>query len=151
MVSSEVLKFEGYFHVVSVGIIKKEGKTVDIEVHQKYKDALRGLDQFSHIIVCFWLHKNDTKEKRSILQVHPKGNMANPLTGVFAARSPARPNLIALSICRVLSVEGNIVHIDKIDALNGTPVIDIKPYIPRIDSISDARIPKWAERHIDYD
>jgi len=94
MVSSEVSKFEGSFRVVPIGIIKKEGKTVGIEVHQKYEDALRGLDQFSHIIVCSWFHKNDTRGKRSVLQVHPKGNMANPLTGVFATRSPARPNLI---------------------------------------------------------
>jgi len=62
-----------------------------------------------------------------------------------------RIHLIAISICKILDVEGNIVHIDKIDALNGTPVIDIKPYIPRIDAISDARIPKWVERRIDSD
>ena len=151
MISSEISKLEGYFHVVPIGIINKEGKTVNIQVHQKYEDALRGLEQFSHIIVCSWFHKNDTREKRSVLQVHPRGNMANPLTGVFAARSPARPNLIGLSVCRISGVEGNIVHIDKIDALNGTPVIDIKPYIPRIDAISDARIPQWAERRIDSD
>ena len=151
MVSSELSKFEGYFHVVPVGIIKNEDKNVHIEVHHKYTDALRGLEQFSHIIVCFWFHKNDTREKRSILQVHPKGNMANPLTGVFATRSPARPNLIGLSISRISGVEGNIVYVDKIDALNGTPVIDIKPYIPRIDAISVARVSKWAERYIDSD
>ena len=94
MTSLAVSKSEGSFRVVTIGIIKNEGKTVDIEVHQKYEDALRGLDQFSHIIVCSWFHKNDTQEKRSILKVHPKGHMANPLTGVFATRSPARPNLI---------------------------------------------------------
>ncbi|MDY6853982.1 MAG: tRNA (N6-threonylcarbamoyladenosine(37)-N6)-methyltransferase TrmO [Thermodesulfobacteriota bacterium] len=151
MISSKILRSKGSFRVVPIGIIKKEGKTVYIEIPQKYKDALRGLDQFSHIIVSSWFHKNDTRGKRSVLQVHPKGNMANPLTGVFATRSPARPNLIAISVCKILGVEGNIVHIDKTDALNGTPVIDIKPYIPRIDAISDARIPKWMESFADFD
>ena len=134
------------FQLFPVGIIRKKGKDVFIEVHHKYKDALLGLDQFSHIIVCFWFHKNDSPEKRTTLQVHPRGNKANPLTGVFATRSPQRPNLIALSTCKILAIDENIIRINKIDALDGTPVIDIKPYLLSIDMKSDIKAPGWVKK-----
>lgn len=134
------------YEICPVGIIKKQDKNIAIEIYEKYEDALHGLHQFSHIIVCFWFHRNDTHEQRNILQVHPRGNSANPLTGVFATRSPQRPNLIGLSTCKILSIDGNIIYIDKTDALDGSPVIDIKPYIPRTDSTSDVRVPGWVLR-----
>jgi len=76
--------------------------------------------------------------------VHPRGRKDNPLTGVFACRSPARPNLIGLTLCKVLSVIGGTVHVEKIDALDGSPIVDIKPYIPGIDSTTEnVRLPDW--------
>ena len=134
-----------YYKIDPVGIIRKQDNTVTIEVHKGYEDALLGLDQFSHIIVFSWFHKNDFPEKRGILQVHPRGNKENPLTGVFATRSPLRPNPIAISTCKILSIDVKIIHIDEIDAFDGTPVIDIKPCISRLDLISDVRVPDWAK------
>jgi tRNA-Thr(GGU) m(6)t(6)A37 methyltransferase TsaA len=134
-----------YFQVFPVGVIKKEGGDTTVEIYEKYRDALLGLEQFSHIIVFFWFDKNDTLRKRSVLQVHPRGNSANPLTGVFATRSPVRPNLIAISTCKILLMEGNIIHIDKVDAFSETPVIDIKPFMSRMDS-GDIRVPRWAKK-----
>lgn len=70
----------------------------------------------------------------------------NPLTGVFACRAPVRPNLIALSLCKVLSITNNIIAVDKIDAFNGSPILDIKPYIPSIDNEpKDIRMPDWLK------
>ena len=87
---------------------------------------------------------NDTPEKRRILRVHPRGRKDNPLTGVFACRSPAQPNLIGLTLCKVLSVTDGTVRIDKIDTLDGSPIVDIKPYIPGIDSATEnLRLPDW--------
>jgi len=137
------------FLIDCVGIIRKQGKSVAVEIYQEYKDGLLGLDQFSHVIMCFWFHKHDSPEQRNILRVHPRGKKANPLTGVFATRSPQRPNLFGISTCKILSIVENVIYIDKIDALNGSPVIDIKPYIPKIDSIpplSDVIIPCWVEK-----
>jgi len=134
------------FQIFPVGVIKKQKKKIFVEIYEKYKDALLGLDQFSHIIVFSWFHKNDTPEKRSLLRVHPRRNKAYPLTGVFATRSPARPNLIAISTCKILSIDGNIIHIDKIDAFDGTPVIDIKPCISGTDSMLELRVPWWAKK-----
>jgi tRNA-Thr(GGU) m(6)t(6)A37 methyltransferase TsaA len=86
-----------------------------------------GVAELEGIWVLYWLDRNDSPERRSILQVHPRANPDNPLRGVFATRAPVRPNLIALSRCRVLSVRDNVIEIDDIDAFADTPVLDIKP------------------------
>ncbi|NEV61223.1 tRNA (N6-threonylcarbamoyladenosine(37)-N6)-methyltransferase TrmO [Thiorhodococcus minor] len=111
-----------------VGWVRKADGQTSIQIAPEYADALLGVDGLESIWVLYWLDRNDTPEQRSILQVHPRGNPANPLRGVFATRAPLRPNLIALSRCRVLSVQGNLIVIDQIDAYADTPVVDIKPY-----------------------
>lgn len=118
-------------------------------LNKEVQPALRGLDGFSHVWVLWWFNCNDTQEKRSILQVHPRGDSKNPLTGVFACRSPARPNLIALTLCRVLSVKDNVVEIDKIDAFANTPILDLKPYIPCYDS-DQASVPGWLKSGVEH-
>jgi len=132
------------FDIFPVGVIQKQDENVWIEIYEKYNEALLGLDKFSHITVCYWFHENDTPEKRNVMQVHPRKNKENPLSGVFATHSPLRPNLIAISICKILSIEGNTIHIDKIDAFDGSPVIDIKCFIPSRALKSDIRLPDWV-------
>jgi tRNA-Thr(GGU) m(6)t(6)A37 methyltransferase TsaA len=132
------------FDIFPVGVIQKQDENIWIEIYEKYNEALLGLDKFSHITVCYWFHENDTPEKRKVMQVHPKNNKENPLSGVFATHSPLRPNLIAISICNILSIEGNTIHIDKIDAFDGSPVIDIKCFIPGRALKSDIRLPDWV-------
>lgn len=114
------------FKVYPIGYVKKaDGKTL-IVLDKKYESGLLRLEKLSEIWVLWWFDKNDTPEKRSILQVHPQGNPDNPLTGVFATHSPARPNLIAMTRCKVLSVKENVIEIESIDAFPDTPVLDIK-------------------------
>jgi tRNA-Thr(GGU) m(6)t(6)A37 methyltransferase TsaA len=135
-----------FFELYPVGRIERKDKSVSLHIFKKYKDALKGLDGFSHVFVLYWFDRNDTRKKRSILQVHPRGNRKNPLTGIFACRAPVRPNLIALSLCKIISVKNNIVYIENIDALNNSPILDLKPYIPHIDHIiKDARVPDWLK------
>jgi len=135
-----------FFELYPVGRIERKDKSVSMHIFKKYTDALKGLDGFSHVFALYWFDRNDTREKRSILQVHPRGNKKNPLTGVFACRAPVRPNLIALSLCKITSVKNNIVYIKNIDALNNSPVLDLKPYIPQIDHIiKDVRVPDWLK------
>ena len=133
---------ENSFQIFPIGVIKKKDQSAWIEIYEKFRDALQGLDQYSHIMVLTWFHQSDTKTKRKTLQVHPMGNEANPLTGVFATRSPVRPNPIALFSCKVVKIKDRLIHIESIEAFEGSPVVDIKPYIPRIDSISQARGPR---------
>ncbi len=104
----------------------KKGQPVRLEIFEQYVPALHRLEYCSQVVVVWWFHKNDTPEKRRILKVHPRGDRKNPLTGVFATHSPVRPNLIALTTCKVLSVEGGMVTIDRIDAFDDTPILDLK-------------------------
>ncbi|MFO7838951.1 MAG: tRNA (N6-threonylcarbamoyladenosine(37)-N6)-methyltransferase TrmO [Desulfosalsimonadaceae bacterium] len=134
------------FTVHSIGSVHKENGRTTLVLNKEAEPALLGVDGFSHVLVFWWFDKNDTPEKRSRLQVHPRGNPDNPLTGVFATRSPARPNLIALSLCRIRSVRGNVVEVEKIDAFAGTPILDLKPYIPGYDSTDDASVPDWVKK-----
>jgi len=115
------------YKVYPVGRVRnKKGQPVQLVIQKKYVDALHGLGDCSHVVVVWWFDKNDTPAKRGILKVHPRGDKRNPLTGVFATHSPVRPNLIALTTCKVVSVEGNIVTIDRIDAFDNTPILDLK-------------------------
>jgi len=114
------------FTVHPIGWIRKsEGRTT-IVVDKKYQAGLLGLEQFSEVWVLYWFDRNDTPEKRSILQVHPRGNKDNPKRGVFATHSPVRPNLIAMSRCKIISVKDNVIEIESIDAFPDTPVLDLK-------------------------
>ncbi len=132
------------FKVRPIGYVQKVGEQVVIVLDKKYQEGLLGLEQWSHVQVMWWFDKNDTPQKRSILQVHPRGDQDNPLTGVFACRAPVRPNLIGLSLCKVLAVKNNVVEVEKIDAFEGTPVLDLKPFAPGQDSASGVKVPKWA-------
>ncbi|MBW1840745.1 MAG: tRNA (N6-threonylcarbamoyladenosine(37)-N6)-methyltransferase TrmO [Deltaproteobacteria bacterium] len=134
------------YEIYPVGVIRKENdENARIEIDDAYTDGLLGVDGFSHLMVCYWFHENDTPEKRNVLQIHPRRNKKNPLTGVFGTHSPLRPNLIAISFCRKLAMEKNTIFIDRIDALDGSPVIDIKPYIP-VDALmsEDIELPDWV-------
>lgn len=130
------------FTVRPIGFVRKiEGRTL-IVLDKKYQPGLLGLDRFSHVYVVWWFNRNDTPEGRATLQVHPRGSRKNPLTGVFATRSPRRPNLIALTLCKIVSVKANVVEVETIDAFADTPVLDMKPFIPGYDSTADARSPE---------
>ena len=107
--------------------------------HIRFSHPLRRF----HIVVLYWFHKNDTPSKRSILQTRLERFPDNPLAGVFASRAPVRPNLIALSVCRILSVEGSTVRVASIDAFDGTPILDLKPHIPGTDSPRNVKLPDW--------
>jgi tRNA-Thr(GGU) m(6)t(6)A37 methyltransferase TsaA len=115
------------YQVHPIGWVRKLPGRTFIEVDRRYQPALLGVEDLSAIWVLYWFDRNDTPEQRSILQVHPRGNPDNSMRGVFATRAPVRPNLIALSRCRILSVKDNIIEIDGIDAFADSPVLDLKP------------------------
>jgi len=127
-----------------IGLVEKQkGQRPRIVLFEKYAAGLKGLADWSHVHVFWWFDRNDTPQRRAILQVHPRGDRQNPLTGVFACRAPVRPNLIALSVCKIISVTGNVLTVDQIDAFDGTPVLDLKPVIPP-DRPKELRVPSWA-------
>jgi tRNA (adenine37-N6)-methyltransferase len=133
-----------FYQLYPIGYIIKTDDITEIDISDTFTDALLGLESFSHIHVLYWFHKNDTPENRKILRVRPRKNKQNPLTGVFATHSPVRPNLLAMSLCRIQSIKSNRIRIDEIDALDGSPVIDIKCYIPPKESLENVHLPGWV-------
>ena len=97
------------YEVRPIGWVRQADGRTTIEVDKQYQPALLGVEKLDAIRVLYWFDRNDTPEQRAILQVHPRGNHENPLRGVFATRAPVRPNLIALSRCRVISVQDNVI------------------------------------------
>ncbi|MCS7276949.1 MAG: tRNA (N6-threonylcarbamoyladenosine(37)-N6)-methyltransferase TrmO [Dehalococcoidia bacterium] len=106
--------------------------------------ALLGLDLYSHIYVLFWLHLIPDELRGSRLQLHPRDREDLPLQGLFATRSQLRPNPLGLSVVRLLSVRDNVLRVVGLDAIDGTPVLDLKPYIPYYDAVPNASVPGWV-------
>ena len=116
--------------------------TSEIVIDSRLTEALDGLEGFSHIIVLYWMHHAACGEVP--LKVHPMGTPELPLVGLFATRSPNRPNPIGKATVRLLQRRGNILRVKGLDAFDGTPVIDIKPYIPGCDTAANAKVPQWV-------
>ncbi len=114
-----------------------------IELEQEMAPALAGLDGFSHIILLFWMHQIP-EELRVPGQRHPGSRQDLPLVGAFATRTQLRPNPVGFAIVPLLRVDGPRLHVRGLDAIDGTPIIDIKPYLPPYDSPKDARVPSWV-------
>ena len=134
------------FHMQPIGLVKKREDQTFLEIQPQFAAALKGLEDFSHLWVVYWFHENDIPERRATLQVHPRRDPANPLTGVFACRAPERPNLIGLTACRIVKISGNVIEVAGLDARDGTPIVDLKPYIPKGDAIPEATAPEWIKR-----
>jgi tRNA (adenine37-N6)-methyltransferase len=136
-------------HVIRIdpiGTVCKAAAAVWIEIDPRLRDGLLGIEQFSHIEVYYWFHENDTPERRQTLQVHPRHNPANPLTGVFATRSPMRPNLLGHTVCRLIAVQELRLVLEDLDAHDGSPVIDIKGHFPPDIPADQLRVPAWLKR-----
>jgi tRNA-Thr(GGU) m(6)t(6)A37 methyltransferase TsaA len=118
-----------------------EGR-IELEAGHGYEDALVGLEAWDYAWVLFVFHQNVLQSRGWKPKVQPP--RADAKIGVFATRSPHRPNPIGLSAVKVVSVEGRVVHVRELDLLDGTPVLDLKPYVPYADAHADARS-GWLE------
>jgi tRNA-Thr(GGU) m(6)t(6)A37 methyltransferase TsaA len=105
---------------------------------------LDGIEDFSHIMVLYWAHLAP-EERRSVMKVHPMGNKDFPLVGVFATHSPVRPNSILVTVVRLIERKGNVLKVTGLDALDGSPILDIKPYQP-YKEIKNIRVPDWMRK-----
>ena len=105
-------------------------------------EALLGLRDYSHVIVLGWLDQYP-QAYRDRLTAHPAGDERLPLQGALALRG-ARPNPVSMTVCELRSIEGDSVTLRGLDLVDGTPIVDLKPYIPYYDAVPKAKIPKWA-------
>jgi len=116
-----------------------------IEVDAKWAELLDGIEEFSHIIVLFWMHRVSPNSEPPA-KVHPKGRADLPLVGLFATRAPHRPNSIGLTIVKLLKRNGNVLTVQGMDAIDGTPIIDIKSYMITNIARKDIRMPEWVAK-----
>jgi tRNA-Thr(GGU) m(6)t(6)A37 methyltransferase TsaA len=106
--------------------------------------GLEGLEQFSHVIVLFHMHQFVFDPEVDLMR-RPRGRSDMPLVGAFAQRAKHRPNPIGVTAARLLRVSANILTVQGLDAIDGTPVLDLKPYLPAWDCRPDASVPRWIE------
>jgi len=113
-------------------------------------DALAGLDEFSHIDVVFVFDRFDEAKVNTAAR-HPRGNDAWPKVGIFAQRASSRPNRLGVTTCELIGVDGLDVHVRGLDAIDGTPVLDIKPFVREFQPRTEVRQPSWiGELMVDY-
>lgn len=108
-------------------------------------DGLRGLDNFSHAIIVFWMHEAQFDINKHLVR-HPRGREDLPESGIFAQRARHRPNPIGITTVEIVSIAGNVLRVRGLDAIDGTPVLDIKPYVPAFDDVEDPTVPEWMNR-----
>ncbi len=131
----------GFVRTTAVGDeVKDKTRISQIIINDEFAEALDGIAEFSHMFVLFWLDQASREGAR--LKVHPRGREDLPLLGVFATRTMYRPNPIGLTLVELVKVEGNVLTVRGLDAFDGTPVLDIKPF-DRWDTAKDIRVPRW--------
>lgn len=118
----------------------------DLVIDKKYQEALKGLEDYSHLIVIYWMHEVKTCDIRHV----PQGKVGEvPEVGIFACRCPQRPNPIGISTVKILGSKDNIVTVQGLDVVRNTPILDIKPYTPQYDTATDPKVPDWVNK-LDY-
>lgn len=139
------------YQVFPIGHVRrKDGRTV-LDILEPFVPALKELERFSHVQVLWWLSAFDDEMFREVMQSEHAPYEA-PVLGMFACRSPVRPNPIALTTAEILRVDQDKgeVEIVNIDAFDGTPILDLKAYFPSCDRVKDVRVPQWAAEWPDW-
>ena len=130
-----------------IGRVESAGDTCTLVIDPEYCPALLGVENYSHLLVLYWFHLRDNPEHRKTLQVTPPRHEGAPLTGVFACRSPTRPNPLGVTVVKLERVDGCKLTVSGLDALEGSPLVDLKPYNPNSDSVPKAEVPSYM-RHL---
>ena len=137
----------GTVRTAAVEAIDEGWGDVESEIHvgEPFTRGLDGIEQWSHVIIVYWMHEAGFDAGRDLVR-RPRGREDMPETGIFAQRARHRPNPIGLTAVRLIGREGNVVRVRGLDAIDGTPVLDIKPYVPVFDRVDDAVVPEWMNR-----
>jgi tRNA-Thr(GGU) m(6)t(6)A37 methyltransferase TsaA len=114
-------------------------------IFPQWQELLDGIEGFSHILVLYWPHLLDP-QRRCVRRVHPMGRKDLPSQGVFATCSPARPNPVLVSTVRLVGRRGNVLDVASLDAVDGSPIIDIKPYVPISHGAEHPTLAAWMEQ-----
>ncbi len=134
------------FEIYPIGKVEQTQQGMQLKIFEPYRPALKELENFGHVVVLWWCNLADTKEYRQTIECKKPYRNAPEKMGIFATRSPARPNPIALSVAAILGVDqdNGVISIPWIDAAPGTPIVDLKPYHPSLDRVRDVSMPAWC-------
>jgi len=121
---------------------KERDMISEILIYDDFTGILDGIEDFSHIVVLYWAHRVPP-EGRSLIKVRPMGGKDLPEKGIFATCSPARPNLVCLTAVPLLERRGNLLKVKGLDAIDGSPLIDIKPYNPHYNIVGEVKLADW--------
>lgn len=122
--------------------------TIELDAGRFPAETLAGLEMFSHLVVVYHFHQV-APDKIDLGTRHPRGNTAWPKVGVFAQRRKARPNRLGVSVCRIVKLDGLRIEVQGLDAIEGSPVLDIKPYMTGFEPRGDVREPGWSRALMD--
>jgi tRNA-Thr(GGU) m(6)t(6)A37 methyltransferase TsaA len=126
--------------------MKEQSQAVsELIINHELEGMLDGIDDYSHLMVLYWSHLIPQKRRRTT-KVHPLGSKEFPLVGTLATHSPARPNSILVTVVHLLERKRNILKVTGLDALNGSPILDIKPYLSDQQDFRDVRMPEWMKK-----
>ena len=117
-------------------------KESEIIIDEEYVECLDGIEDFSHLMILFWTHETP-ENARKVKKVNPAGMKNIPKKGIFATRSPVRPNPIGIISVKLIERKGNTLIVEGLDAINDSPIIDIKPHLPSYDSPLNVKIADW--------
>ncbi|MFW9906223.1 MAG: tRNA (N6-threonylcarbamoyladenosine(37)-N6)-methyltransferase TrmO [Candidatus Thorarchaeota archaeon] len=137
------------FNVQPIGFVRKNNDEDYLDILSEFGIGLYRLETISHAFIIWWIHQNDTSEARKARKVFPR--VINPLSpveemGTFATRSPRRPNPLGLTLVKITRIQDLKVYVDYIDAFDGTPILDIKPYLPNGDRVEEqVFLPPWFQ------
>jgi len=135
----------GFVKTTAVGDeVKDKSRLSEIVLGKEMIDAMEGITGFSHYFVLFWLSQISS-EQRKTLKVHPRGRRDLPLLGVLSTRTNLRPNPIGLTLVELVKVEGTVLTVRGLDAFDGTPILDLKPF-DFWDIAKDAKVPEWWKK-----
>lgn len=121
------------------------GVESEIVLDETLADGLDGIEAFSHVLILYWMHRAAEAEPVR-LRRHPQGRQDVPEVGIFAQRARHRPNPIGVAAVKLLRREKNRLFVRGLDAINGTPILDVKPYVPQFDAVDSPQVPEWVNR-----
>ena len=124
--------------------VRDRNLTSQVVIKPEYLEALSGIEDYSHLFIVFYMHKIP-KEQKPALKVHPRGRADIPLQGIFATRTPQRPNPIGLTLVQLIKRKQNVLVVKGLDAYHKTPVLDIKPY-DHWNTAINIKIPEWRKK-----
>ena len=122
-----------------------ESSISELVIDPEWAELLDGIEGFSHVLVLYWPHLLDPA-RRNLRKVHPMGRKDMPIQGIFATCSPARPNPVLVSAVPLVARKGNILAVKGLEAVDGSPIIDVKPYSKNYLQVEGLKMPAWMEQ-----